>query len=62
MDLGAAEVKLPADNPMLVPGTTVDVEDSRPTDPAAWGNVTSGLVVGVLEGETQVGPATVLDA
>ena len=61
VDLGAAEVKLPADNPMLVPGTTVDVE-LTPTDPAAWGNVTSGLVVGVLEGETQVGTATVLDA
>jgi hypothetical protein len=52
---------LPADNPVLVPGTTVDV-DLEPVDAAAWGNVTTGLVLGVLEGGQQVGTATVLPA
>jgi elongation factor Tu len=59
VDLGVAEVKLPADNPMLVPGTAVEV-DVNPADASAWANVTTGLVLGVLEGEQQVGTATVL--
>ena len=59
VDLGVAEVKLPADNPILVPGTTVEVE-LTPVDAGAWANVTTGLVLGVLEAETQVGTATVL--
>jgi elongation factor Tu len=59
VDLGVAVVKLPADNPLLVPGTAVDV-DVEPVDAAAWSNVTTGLVLGVLEGDRQVGTATVL--
>ena len=59
VDLGAAKVTLPAANPMLVPGTTVDVE-LEPVDASAWSTVTTGLVLGVLEGEQQVGTATVL--
>ena len=46
---------------MLVPGTTVDV-DLEPVDAAAWANVTVGLVLGVLEGDQQVGNASVLPA
>ncbi len=61
VDLGAAKVTLPADNPVLVPGTTVDV-DLEPVDAAAWANVTVGLVLGVLEGDQQVGNASVLPA
>jgi len=61
VDLGVAEVRLPTDNPMLVPGTSVGVE-LTPVNPSAWGNVTVGLVLGVLEGDTQVGTATVLEA
>ena len=61
VDLGAATVKLPADNPVLVPGTTVEV-DLEPVDAAAWVNVTTGLVLGVLEGDQQVGNASVLPA
>ena len=61
VDLGAAAIKLPADNPMLVPGTAVDV-DVEPADVSAWVNVTTGLVLGVLEGDQQVGTATVLPA
>ena len=52
-------MKLPADNPMLVPGTTIDV-DAEPVDGSAWANVTTGLVLGILEGDQQVGTATVL--
>ena len=59
VDLGVAEVKLPADNPMLVPGTTVEA-DVEPVDASAWTNVTTGLVLGVLEDSRQVGTATVL--
>jgi elongation factor Tu len=59
VDLGVAEVKLPADHPILVPGTTVDV-DLTPVDLAAWENVSIGLVLGVVEGEVQVGTATIL--
>jgi translation elongation factor EF-Tu-like GTPase len=59
VDLGAATVKLPADNPMFVPGTTLEV-DVEPVDLAAWVNVATGLVLGVLEGDQQVGTATVL--
>jgi elongation factor Tu len=61
VDLGAAAIKLPADNPMLVPGTAVDV-DVEPVDVAAWADVTIELVLGVLEGGQQVGTATVLTA
>ena len=61
VDLGVAAIKLPADNPMLVPGTAVDV-DVEPADLSAWVNVTTGLVLGVLEGDQQVGTATVLPA
>ncbi len=61
VDLGAAAVTLPADHPMLVPGTSVDVDvDVEPVDAAAWANVSTGLVLGVLEGDQQVGTATVL--
>ena len=59
VELGAATVKLPADTPMLVPGTTVEV-DVEPVDLSAWGNVVTALVLGVFEGEQQVGTATVL--
>ena len=59
VDLGVATVKLPADNPMLLPGTEVDVE-LEPVDIAAWANVTTALVLGVFEGDQQVGTATVL--
>jgi translation elongation factor EF-Tu-like GTPase len=59
VDLGVARVRLPADQPMLVPGTEVEA-DLEPVDRAAWENVTTGLVLGMLEGEQQVGTATVL--
>ena len=59
VDLGAAAVKAPADNPMLVPGTAVDV-DVEPADVSARATVSTGLVLGVLEGDQQVGTATVL--
>lgn len=61
VDLGVAAIKLPADNPMLVPGTAVDV-DVEPADLSAWVDVSTGLVLGVLEGDQQVGTATVLPA
>jgi translation elongation factor EF-Tu-like GTPase len=61
VDLGVAAIKLPADNPMLVPGTAVDV-NVEPVDGSAWANVSTGLVLGVLEGDQQVGTATVLPA
>lgn len=61
VDLGAATVRLPADNPVLVPGTEVEV-GLEPADASAWANATSGLVLGVLEGDRQVGTATVLPA
>jgi len=60
VDLGAAEVTAPADNPMLLPGTTIEVEIA-PVDLAAWGSTYAGLVLGVLEGESQVGTATILE-
>ena len=59
VDLGAATVTLPADNPMFVPGTTLEL-DVEPVDLAAWVNVSTGLVLGVFEGAQQVGTATVL--
>jgi len=59
VSLGAAAVTAPADNPMLMPGTTIEVEIT-PVDLAAWGSVYAGLVLGVFEGETQVGTATVI--
>ena len=59
VDLGAATVKLPAESPMLMPGTTVEV-DVEPADLAAWVNVSTGLVLGVFEDARQVGTATVL--
>ena len=59
VDLGAATVKLPADNPLLVPGTAVDA-DVEPVDLSAWTSVSTGLVLGVLENDHQVGTATVL--
>jgi elongation factor Tu len=59
VDLGAAAITLPADNPMLLPGTAVEV-DVEPVDVSAWANVGTGLVLGVLEGDQQVGTATVL--
>lgn len=58
-DLGAGVVTLPPDNPMLVPGTTIDV-DVEPVDLAAWTNVTTALVLGVFEDGRQVGTATVV--
>jgi translation elongation factor EF-Tu-like GTPase len=61
LDLGVAEVKVPADHPVLVPGTAMEV-DLSPLDASAWANVTTGLVLGVLEGEHQVGTATVLSS
>lgn len=60
VDLGVAEVTPPADHPMLLPGESVDL-DVTPVDLAAWGNVSTGLVLGVFEGENQVGTATVLE-
>ena len=60
VDLGVAEVKLPADQPMLLPGTQVDV-DLTPVDLGAWDMVSVGLVLGVFEDTTQVGTATVLE-
>ena len=60
VDLGIAQVKLPADNPLLVPGTSVDV-DLTPVDLGAWENVSVGLVLGVLEDGRQVGTATILE-
>ena len=60
LDLGVATVKLPADNPMLLPGTELDVE-LEPADASQWVNVSTGLVLGVLEGDQQVGTATVLE-
>jgi translation elongation factor EF-Tu-like GTPase len=60
VNLGAADVTAPADNPMLLPGTTIEVEIT-PVDASAWSNVFTGLELGVLEGETQVGTATVLE-
>ena len=61
VDLGVATVKLPAESPMLMPGTEVEV-DVEPVDPTAWANVATGLVLGVFEGDQQVGSATVLQA
>jgi len=60
VDLGAATVTLPADNPMLLPGTTIEVE-LEPVDLGAWVNVAAGLVLGVFEDARQVGTATVLE-
>jgi hypothetical protein len=39
----------------------VEVE-LEPVDLAAWQNVTTGLVLGVLEGDHQVGTATILQS
>ena len=61
VDLGAATVRLPADNPMLVPGTEVEV-GLEPADASVWADVTTALVLGVFEGDQQVGTATVLPA
>ena len=59
VDLGVAVVRLPPENPMLMPGTTIEV-DVEPVDLALWENVTTALVLGVLEDDRQVGTATVL--
>jgi len=59
VDLGVASVRLPTDQPVLVPGTEVEVE-LEPVDLAAWQRVTTGLVLGVLEGDHQIGTATIL--
>jgi elongation factor Tu len=59
VDLGVATVRLPAESPMLMPGTEVEV-GLEPVDLAAWTTVSTGLVLGVLEGDQQVGTATVL--
>jgi elongation factor Tu len=58
VDLGAAKVALPEGTEMLLPGMTIDVE-LTPVDASVWANVSSGLVLGVLEGDRQVGTATV---
>ena len=58
-DLGVAVVTLPADNPMLVPGTEVDVE-LEPVLLDAWSAITPGTTLGVFEKDQQVGTATVL--
>jgi elongation factor Tu len=61
-DLGVAVVKLPADNPMLVPGTEVDV-DLEPVDASLWASVGVGQTLAVFEDKHgQVGTATVLPA
>jgi translation elongation factor EF-Tu-like GTPase len=60
VDLGAAAVTLPPENPMLVPGTTIEV-DVQPVDLGAWTNVTTALVLGVFDEGRQVGTATVLE-
>jgi elongation factor Tu len=57
--LGPATVRLPAENPMLLPGTGYDV-DLEPIDAGKWLQVSNGLVLGVFEGDHQVGQATVL--
>jgi hypothetical protein len=44
-----------------LPGTEVAVQ-LEPVDLAAWQNVTTGLVLGALEGDHQVGTATVMPA
>jgi elongation factor Tu len=59
VDLGTAKVRLPAESPMLMPGTSLEV-DVEPTVPGAWANVSTGLVLGVLEDGRQIGTATVL--
>lgn len=60
VELGIAQVTMPADHPLLIPGESVDVE-LAPVDLAAWENITVALVLGVFEGATQVGVATVLE-
>ena len=57
--LGQAKAAFPEGTAMLMPGMTLEVE-LAPVDPAAWVNVSTGLVLGVLEGDQQVGTATVL--
>ena len=57
--LGAAAATFPEGTEMVMPGMSVDVE-LAPVDPTAWASVTTGLVLGVIEGDHQVGTATVL--
>ena len=59
VDLGGAAVTLPADSPMLMPGTEAEV-DLEPVDASQWTSVSTGLVLGVFEEQHQVGTATVL--
>ena len=58
--LGQAKVDFPEGTVMLMPGMTLEV-DLVPADASQWVNVSSGLVLGVLEGDQQVGTATVLE-
>ena len=60
VDLGIAEVTMPSDHPLLIPGESVDVV-LTPADLAAWVSVSVGLVLGAFESETQVGTATLLE-
>jgi elongation factor Tu len=59
LQLGAATATFPEGTAMLMPGMSLDVE-LEPVDAAAWANVSTGLVLGVFEGDQQVGTATVL--
>jgi elongation factor Tu len=59
VDLACATVTLPADQPMMLPGSEADV-DLSPGDAALWESVTPGLALGVFEGDSQIGTATVL--
>jgi elongation factor Tu len=61
-DLGVAVVRLPAENPVLVPGTEVDVE-LEPVDASLWAAVETGQTLGVFEDDHgQIGNARVLPA
>jgi translation elongation factor EF-Tu-like GTPase len=58
-DLGVAVVKLPPDQPMMLPGTEADVT-LEPADASQWGAVGPGTTLSVYEDTRQVGTATVL--
>jgi elongation factor Tu len=60
VSLGQAKTAFPEGTAMLMPGMTLEV-GLAPADPAAWVDVSTGLVLGVLEGDQQVGTATVLE-
>jgi hypothetical protein len=51
--------RLPQDQPMMMPGTGVEV-DLEPVDAGRWLQVSTSLVLGVFEGDHQVGTTTVL--